>query len=75
MSVMLTEAGRFLRRIVLPLAILTFVMVGLGLLITKSLDGVWPFTIEDDLDRTFAEHRSGAGTTSPTCSPPWPTPV
>ncbi|MFI6583378.1 diacylglycerol kinase family protein [Embleya sp. NPDC050493] len=56
---MLTEAGRFLRRIVLPLAILTFVMVGLGLLITKSLDGVWPFTIEDDLDRTFADHRSG----------------
>ncbi|MGW1990069.1 diacylglycerol kinase family protein [Embleya sp. NPDC001921] len=56
---MLTEAGRFLRRIVLPLAILTFVMVGLGLLITKTLDGVWPFTIEDDLDRTFAEHRSG----------------
>lgn len=59
MSVMLTEAGRFLRRIVLPLVILTFVMVGLGLLITKTLDGVWPFTVEDDLDRTFAEHRSG----------------
>jgi YegS/Rv2252/BmrU family lipid kinase len=57
MSVMLTEAGRFLRRIVLPLAILTFLMVGVGLLITKSLDGVWPFTVEDGLDRTFAEHR------------------
>src|SRR3954453_16854600 len=57
MSVMLTEAGRFLRRIVLPLAILTFVMVGVGLLITKSLDGIWPFTVEDHLDPSFAEHR------------------
>ncbi len=56
---MLTEAGRFLRRIVLPLTILTFVMVGLGLLITKSLDGAWPFTGEDDLERAFAENRSG----------------
>ncbi|MGW9208240.1 diacylglycerol kinase family protein [Embleya sp. NPDC055664] len=56
---MLTEAGRFLRRIVLPLAILTFVMVGLGLLVTRTLDGVWPFTAEDDLERTLAEHRSG----------------
>ncbi|WP_406284655.1 diacylglycerol kinase family protein [Embleya sp. NBC_00896] len=56
---MLTEAGRFLRRIVLPLLILTLVLVGLGLLITRTLDGVWPFTVEDDLDRTFAEHRSG----------------
>ncbi|WP_424637083.1 diacylglycerol kinase family protein [Embleya sp. AB8] len=55
---MLTEAGRFLRRIVLPLVILTCAMVGLGLLITKTLDGVWPFTVEDDLERTFAEHRS-----------------
>lgn len=58
MSVMLTEAGRFLRRIVLPLAILTLVMVGVGLLIVEVLDGVWPFSIEDRLNRTLAADRS-----------------
>src|SRR5437868_2795033 len=55
---MLTEAGRILRRIVLPLLALTVVLVALGLLITKLLGDTWPFTVEDDLNRTFAAHRT-----------------
>lgn len=55
---MLTEAGRFLRRIALPLVATALVVVGLGLLVTHTLDGVWPFSREDDLVRTLADHRT-----------------
>ncbi|MCF2526453.1 diacylglycerol kinase family protein [Yinghuangia soli] len=53
-----TEAGRFLRRIALPLAATVLVVAGLGLLVTRALDGVWPVSAEDGLVRTFADHRS-----------------
>ena len=47
-----------LRRIVLPVTILLVAMVGLGLLVTKVLDRVWPFTVEDGVDRELAGDRS-----------------
>lgn len=56
---MLTEAGRFLRRIALPLVATALAVIGLGLLVTRVLDGVWPISGEDDLERTFEAHRSG----------------
>ncbi|MEU8132057.1 diacylglycerol kinase family protein [Streptodolium elevatio] len=55
---MLTEAGRFLRRIALPLVATALVVVGLGLLVTRALDGVWPVSREEDLVRTLEDHRS-----------------
>ncbi|NUT48560.1 MAG: phosphatase PAP2 family protein [Saccharothrix sp.] len=55
---MLTEAGRFLRRIALPWVAATLALIGLGLLVTHVLDGVWPVSVEDDLVRTLAEHRT-----------------
>jgi membrane-associated phospholipid phosphatase len=50
---------RFLLRIVLPVVVLYGVMIGLGLLITKVLDDVWPFTAEDSINRFFAGRRNG----------------
>jgi len=47
-----------LKRIVLPLAVLLLAMIGLGLLITRVLEHVWPFTVEDGINRFFAAHRS-----------------
>lgn len=55
---MLTEAGRFLRRIALPLMVTALCVIGLGLLVVHTLDDTWPISIEDDLVRTFADHRS-----------------
>jgi undecaprenyl-diphosphatase len=59
---MSTESGRFLstalRRVILPLALLTAVMISLGLLITKSLVYTWPFTIEDQVNRTLFADRT-----------------
>jgi membrane-associated phospholipid phosphatase len=59
---MSTDAGRFLstalRRVILPLALLTAVMISLGLLITKSLAHTWPFTIEDQVNRTLFADRN-----------------
>src|SRR4051794_15130850 len=36
-------------------------MIGLGLLVTKALHRVWPFTVEDGANRGFAAHRDGFG--------------
>jgi hypothetical protein len=59
---MSTDARRFLsialRRIILPIALLTAVMISLGLLITKSLVHTWPFTIEDQVNRTLFADRT-----------------
>ncbi|HSA51953.1 MAG TPA: hypothetical protein VLH10_17835, partial [Yinghuangia sp.] len=55
---MLTEAGRFLRRIALPLMVTALGVIGLGQLVIHPLDGVWPVSVEDDLVRTFADHRT-----------------
>jgi membrane-associated phospholipid phosphatase len=61
---MSTDAGRFLstvlRRVILPLALLTAVMIGLGLLVTKSLVHTWPFTVEDQVNRTLFADRNPA---------------
>jgi membrane-associated phospholipid phosphatase len=46
------------RRILLPVAALLLGMIGLGLLITKVLNDVWPFTAEDGINRYFAAHRT-----------------
>ena len=47
------------KRIVLPVAVLLLFMIGLGLLITKQLNDVWPFTVEDGINREFAGDRTG----------------
>jgi PAP2 superfamily len=49
--------GRAVSRL-LCLAPWGLVMIGLGLLITKVAEHVWPFTVEDGVDRYFAAHRT-----------------
>jgi undecaprenyl-diphosphatase len=49
------------KRILLPVVILLLCMIGLGLLITKVLENVWPFTVEDSVNRGFAAHRNHFG--------------
>ncbi|MDR7326425.1 MULTISPECIES: phosphatase PAP2 family protein [Catenuloplanes] len=46
-------------RLVLPLVLLYAVMVGLGMLITRVVDDVWPLTVEDDLNRQLVTERGG----------------
>ncbi|MFC7277229.1 phosphatase PAP2 family protein [Paractinoplanes rhizophilus] len=47
------------KRILLPVAALLLAMIGLGLLVTRVLGDVWPFTAEDGVNRYFAAHRDG----------------
>ncbi|MDP9795610.1 undecaprenyl-diphosphatase [Catenuloplanes nepalensis] len=47
-------------RLVLPLVLLYAVMVGLGMLITRIADDVWPLTIEDDVNGQLVSERGGA---------------
>jgi undecaprenyl-diphosphatase len=47
-----------LKRVILPIAALLAVIVGLGLLVTKVLNDVWPFTAEDGINREFAGDRT-----------------
>ncbi|MFK3983411.1 phosphatase PAP2 family protein [Micromonospora sp. NPDC050397] len=52
-------------RLVLPIALLYGVMVGLGLLVTKVLNDVWPLTVEDTVNRQLElERNSGANDVS-----------
>lgn len=44
--------------VVLPLAVLTAVMIGLGFLVTHVLVHVWPFTIEDHAVDAFVAERT-----------------
>ena len=46
-------------RLVLPIAALYAVMVGLGLLVTKVFNDVWPFTVEDTVNRQLEVERNG----------------
>ena len=55
----MSETAFYAKRILPPLVALQLGMIGLGLLITKVLDDVWPFTVEDGLNRYFAAHRTG----------------
>jgi undecaprenyl-diphosphatase len=56
-----TVALQFLKRILLPVAILLLLMIALGLLITKAWEHAWPFTVEDGVNRDLADGRTGAG--------------
>lgn len=46
-------------RILAPVLALLLAMIGLGLLITRVWHDVWPFTVEDTVNRDFAAHRTG----------------
>ncbi|GIF25910.1 undecaprenyl-diphosphatase [Actinoplanes tereljensis] len=58
---MLEKAAYYAKRIVPWLIALLLGMIALGLLVTKVLNDVWPFTAEDGINRYFAAHRT----------PPW----
>ena len=47
----------YAKRILLPVVVLLAGMIGLGLLVTRTLHDVWPFTAEDGVNRWFAAHR------------------
>jgi membrane-associated phospholipid phosphatase len=49
------------KRILLPVAVLLVVMIGLGVLITKVMDHVWPFTVEDGINRELVADRTADG--------------
>ncbi|GAA2610888.1 phosphatase PAP2 family protein [Paractinoplanes durhamensis] len=55
------RAAYYAKRILPGLIALLLGMIGLGLLITKVFKDVWPFTVEDGVNRWFAAHRT----------PPW----
>ena len=46
-------------RVVLPVLVLYGALVGLGLLVTRVLPGVWPLSVEDGVNRGLEAHRSG----------------
>lgn len=56
-----TRARRLAASFLVSFTVLTLVMVGLGLLITKALSHDWPFSAEDGLDRWFAGRRDAFG--------------
>jgi len=43
---------------ILPLAVLTAGLIGLGFLVTHVLVNVWPFTVEDQMVRAFVATRT-----------------
>ncbi|MGW4947022.1 phosphatase PAP2 family protein [Actinoplanes sp. NPDC004185] len=51
-------AVQALKRVFAPVAVLLGVMITLGLLITKVMTHVWPFTIEDSVNREFERDRT-----------------
>ncbi|WP_051807660.1 phosphatase PAP2 family protein [Actinoplanes subtropicus] len=55
----MSEIAFYAKRILPSLVALQLGMIGLGLLITKVLSDVWPFTVEDGVNRYFAAHRTG----------------
>ena len=56
---MITRIGRVATRVVLLLAALFAVLAILGLLITEVAERDGAVTVEDDLSRTLADHRTG----------------
>jgi membrane-associated phospholipid phosphatase len=54
-------ALQFVKRILLPVTVLLVLMIALGLLVTKAWEHAWPFTVEDGVNRDFADGRTGAG--------------
>jgi undecaprenyl-diphosphatase len=53
------EIARTAARVAAALAVLYAVMVGLGLLLTKLLEGSWPVTAEGEVNRDLAGERTG----------------
>jgi membrane-associated phospholipid phosphatase len=51
-------AVQVLKRVLVPVAVLLAVMIGLGLLVTKVMMHVWPFTVEDSVNREFERDRT-----------------
>ena len=51
-------AVQVLKRVLAPVAVLLAVMIGLGLLVTKVMMHVWPFTVEDSVNREFERDRT-----------------
>ncbi|MET0491733.1 MAG: phosphatase PAP2 family protein [Actinoplanes sp.] len=51
-------AVQVLKRVLAPVAVLLAVMIGLGLLVTKVMMQVWPFTVEDSVNREFERDRT-----------------
>jgi membrane-associated phospholipid phosphatase len=49
-----------LTSVILPMALLTAAMIGLGLLVTHVLQHVWPFTVEDHAVRALVAGRTPA---------------
>lgn len=49
-----------LTSVILPIALLTAVMIGLGFLVTHVLEQVWPFAIEDQAVRALVAARTPA---------------
>lgn len=47
------------KRVLLPVALLFSGMVLLGVLVTRVLDQMWPFTVEDTVNRDLAAGRTG----------------
>ncbi|MDH6461494.1 membrane-associated phospholipid phosphatase [Micromonospora sp. A200] len=52
-------AGQVVKRVLVPVALLLAFMVLLGVLVTRVLDRVWPFTVEDAVNRDLAADRTG----------------
>ena len=53
------DLARIAVHVVAGLALLYAVMVGLGLLLTKLLEGTWPVTAEGEVSRDLARERTG----------------
>jgi membrane-associated phospholipid phosphatase len=51
-------AVQTLKRVLAPVAVLLGVMIALGLIVTKVMLHVWPFTIEDSVNREFERDRT-----------------
>ncbi|GAB3177164.1 undecaprenyl-diphosphatase [Micromonospora palomenae] len=52
-------AVQVVKRVLVPVALLLALMVLLGVLVTRVLDRVWPFTVEDAVNRELAADRTG----------------
>jgi membrane-associated phospholipid phosphatase len=50
--------SKTLTRIILPFALLTAIMIGLGFLVTHALVHVWPLTVEDEAVQALAAART-----------------
>ncbi|MEU8423340.1 phosphatase PAP2 family protein [Micromonospora sp. NPDC048835] len=52
-------AVQIVRRVLLPVSLLLGLMVLLGVLVTRVFASIWPFTVEDTVNRELAADRTG----------------